>query len=644
MSFFELEAPYSGTNLSLNAGDYSVQLQGTSFGSAVRKPLYTQVYDQQRVIVAGAPVEAREQQLRVLVSGSSIADLQSNLDAVYQLCDELTRKGGGTLTHSSTGSAIETVYRVRFAQATPPEKLGAEYETAFRAMITIALVVDPYGHGAEATSLSSGSKVFPLVLDVAAPGGTDDALADIYYTATSGTPSVMMYSWWPQLAAHNYVHNHGAELIGTSATGAYGWVATAVAGVISAATSITRTTTAAKFRTGVAGFEVITPATTDTGASIRIHRRGGFKSGTTYTAQCYVRSAADTTAVRVKLGISGDLGTGTASALTSTFAVRTVTWTPAADADVAYFAVGVNAATATTFQVDDVLVFEGITAPTFEAGGNGPGIIFAADYNQAAASIAGGTAWTMTTDADYLSGYGPQASGALSTNGNLDYPILPHLFTPDDHTDDEVDVAIFARIEVASTQTSLACAISMSPDRGTSYGARRYGTFASTGKTLKLPSSGTVFKPYYLGTVTLKVDRYKPRREWLRLSFTNSGAATGTVGVDYIVAVPVRSTASSRRGAAASVVPTFLSGTSIQKLVKHDLSGAVVEADGTGQAPDDGLGGEPVRVPPTGCELLVWPSDQVIDLTDSSSSSMSETFTGSVIVKTTPRFHLLKQA
>ncbi len=542
----------------------------------------------------------------------------------------------GTATHS-VSHVLSTANAAIFGSAVRGQ-CGIHWNTASSNTISFDdFRVEP---------LTYRSVVFPRVLKLEmASVGTHDALAAVLYTATTTVPSVMLYAWWPAVAVHNLIpSNHGAEEIGTSATVAYGWVATAVSGVISAATSVTRTTTAGRFRTGVAGLEVITPATTDTGASFRIHRRGGFRAGVTYTAQCYVKAVAGTTAVRIKLGVSGDLGTGTASALTSSWVIRTVTWTPAADTDVAYFAVGVNAATATTFQVDDVMVFEGTTAPTYEGGGFGPGIIPAASYDLAKGSLAGGTAWTQTTDADYLVGFGPQASGALSTNGNLEYPILPHLFTPDEYADDEVQLAVFARIEVASTQTSLACAISLAPDRGTSYGVRRYGSFSSVGKTLKLPSSGTVFKPYFLGTITVRVDKSRPRREWLRLAFTNSGGATGTVGVDYLVVVPVRSCARSQSGDSASLVPAFMAITNSTKLIDADGGGAIVEADGVALTPDDGLGGARPRIPRGGCELLVWPSDQVVDLTDSSSASMSETFTGSVVVKATPRYHLLRQA
>jgi hypothetical protein len=641
---FDLSCPSTGASLSLNTGSYSVLNEGTALGASVAQPVLGQVFDSQRVSVAGASTGSREQQLRVRVQGSSLADLAAKLDALYALCEDVTRRGGGELAHTSTDGAHATRWRVGVAQVGAPERMGAHYERSLEAVVVVALAVDPFGMGPEARLLTSGSLVFPRVLTVPAPGGTTDALAAVAYTATTGVPSVMLYAWWPAVAAHNMVWNGGAEAIGTSATVAYGWVASAVSGVIAAATSVTRTTTAGKFRSGVAGFEVITPATTDTGASFRLYRRGGFKAGTTYTARCFVKAVSGTTAVRIKLGVSGDLGTGTASALTAGWVVRTVTWTPAATSDTAYFAVGVNAATATTFQVDDVQVFEGTTAPAFEQGGYGPGIIPGAAYDLAKASLAGGTAWTQTTDANYVAGLGPKASGAVTTNGNLEFPILPHLFTPDDYTDDEVQVAVFARLEIASTQTSASCAISVASDRGTLFGVRRWGSFSSAGKALRLPSGGTHFRPVFLGTITLKVDRARPRREWLRLAFANSGAATGTLGVDHLLVVPVRSCARSQSGDSSSLVPLFLATTASTKRVEHDGSGWIVEADGIAMTPDDGLGGSRLRIPRGGCELLVWPSTVVVDVTDSSTASMTATYTGAVVVDATPRYHLLRQA
>lgn len=487
--------------------------------------------------------------------------------------------------------------------------------------------------------------------------GTHDSLVGVSYTGSGGTaPTSTMYAWWPKPAAHNYIWNGSAEVVGSAATGAgsaYGWAASTVAGVITAATSITRVTS--NVITGTASFEIITPATTDTGAVFTIRRRGGFRKGVKYTVAATLRAASGTTLARVKLGVSGDIATSTAAALSTTATVHTTTWTPATDTDLAYMAVGINAATATTFQFDGAMVYEGTTQPSnIIIGGFGPGFVPGASYNAAQASITG-TAWSSADDSNYLLARDVTASGALTTLGNLDFPILPHLFTPDDYTQDEIDVKVFARLEVASTQTSLNCAISMAPERGTSFGARRYGSNRSGGKTIKLPSSGTVFKLYDLGTITLKVNKNTPRREWLRLSFTNSGAATGTIGVDYIVLAPSRSTARSRSGSSESIVPDFINSTSeTTKSIGLDSDGRITGFPGSGNiiddvnsdsfTPDDGIGGESIKFPcDTTMEFLVFPHDQVIDLTDSSASGQAKTHSGSVHFHIQPQVHLLNQ-
>lgn len=862
----KLDASYSTRSVTLadpSVTAYTVN-QALSLGSPVSDPLYSRTFDGERVMVTGAPAGMREVQIPLRVNGASVSALQTALDNLLRVADDITRQGGGWLRYRSASGSYVTRYRVGMARV----DIGSleTYEAHTWQRVTLALVVDPFGladplditDGFSADSLGTGglynlggadwtavtgaltngtvsggvvdaaanlstenlwthtgtphtygdvsvslkhtvgatltnykagvilryvdasnyveayvddtgaasriridkvvatartnmvstaltrivagtsywieakivgnvvtaehwtSKPTPMGADAnqatdtfdsteaalfgitnvatgvegrvgivwtpiettsslddfkvralcyreitfprslmleGAWGGTQDALAGIYYTASGGTaPTAMLYAWWPRVAAHNMVWNGGGESVGSSASTAYGWSVAAVTGISVAATSVARTTTAASIRTGSAAFEAVTDAATSSGPTFVIYRRGGFRKGVTYSASAWIRAAVGTTSMLLRLGVgSSDRGTSASGTnLTTSWQQVTCTWTAAADADVAWVGIITNAATATTFQFDDVVVFEGTTAPTCELGGFGPGFIPAAAYNSAAASTRG-TEFTQTTDADYLVGVGPQGSAAITADtGELEFPILPHLFTPDDYASDEVDVAVFARIEVASTQTSLACAISMASERGTSYGARRYGSLRSGGKTIKLPSSGTVFKPYFLGVVTLKVDRTRPRREWLRLAFSNSGSATGTFGVDYLVVAPVRSICGTQRGSTDAITPDFIASTAeTTKVVGVDtdgeitgrVMGAVVEhTNADSFTPDDGLCGEPIVLSPDGAELLVWPSDQVIDLSDSSTHNMAETYSGTVQVAVQPRTHLLRQS
>ncbi|MCW2922268.1 MAG: hypothetical protein JWL76_2142 [Thermoleophilia bacterium] len=860
VALFDLSATFSGRSASLNAGSYTVLDGGTSFGQVVRAPMFPQVFDAQRVVVAGAPVGAREQQIRVEVSSSTIAGLAAQLETLDRLCEDITRQGGGVLKHRSTDGAASTRFRVAAAKLSAPELMGAHYERAFRTVVVLALVADPFGMSdaldlrdgfsvntlgtagayntggsdwtADAGALTNlsvtggvlagsanlttenrlthtGSSVtvadvavrvkhtvgttltgykagvthtrldasnlltafvsddgaastlriqkivagvpttlgsataltrlvagtaywvvgriegnvlyaehwlaeptpmgtpaatatytlttaeavqfgvnvqgrtgvvftpqhatasiddfcsdaftfkgitFPATLRLGGSfGGTTDALAGIYYTGSGGTaPVAMMYAWWPRVAAHNMVWNGGAEVVGVVATTAYGWNANTTSYLTTGA-AVTRTVAAGEFRSGIAAIKVVTPATVNTGTAFPIYRRGGFRKGVAYTAECWVKSAAGTTTTQLLLGdtTATSLGSTSSVALSATWTLKTVTWTPAADCDVAHLTLRQTAATITTFFIDDVQVYEGTTAPTSALGGFGPGIIPGAAYNAAQGSLTG-TYFAPAVNASYLVGTGVIGTGAMASAANIELPLLPHLFTPDDFTSDEIDVAVFARCYVESTQTSLACAISMASERGTSYGARRYGSLRSGGKTLKLPVGGNVFKSYFLGFVTLKVDKQRPRREWLRLSFTNSGAATGSFGLDYVTVVPLRSIASSRRGFSASGVPLFIASTAeTTKTVGIGTNGEVLGQPGTGGVvdwvngaavtPDDGLLGEPIVLPPDGAELLVWPSSQVIDVTDSTAAGNVVTHVGTVQVTVQPRVALLKQ-
>lgn len=184
--------------------------------------------------------------------------------------------------------------------------------------------------------------------------GDVEAKTDIVATATgssaSAAPSWACFAWMPQPATTNMIHNSGFE------TNVSGWVNTAVSGVqASASTSVTRVTSGVLYP-GATALEIVCPATTDTGGNFPIYKR--FKKGVKYIAECYAWSAAGTTVARVKLGVSGDLGTGSSLALNATPTRHAVSWTPTADVDTAYFAATIGAATATTWRIGRVMVYE----------------------------------------------------------------------------------------------------------------------------------------------------------------------------------------------------------------------------------------------------------------------------------------------
>ena len=548
----------------------------------------------------------------------------------------------------TTGRTATTPYSMTTAEAaifgrTIPGKVGITWTP-----IDVAATMDDF----RVLPNTYRAWTFPDVVPCnGSVGGTAAAPTDILFSTTGGTaPVSMLAAWWPTPPAHNACWNGDGEAIGTSATVAYGWVATAVAGVIGAATTVVRTVTAASVRTGAAAFEVQTPATTDTGASFIMYTAPGggmWRKGVLYTAQCWMRSAAGTTVARIKLGVSGDLGTETAVALSTTPTLHTIAWTPTADVQVAYVAVGVGAATSTLFNFDDLMVFEGATAPLFASGGYGPGILNAASYDQAAASVgSAGAAWTMAASATYRGGYSPRNTTTITAGqGVLEYFLDPRLFTPDDFTGDEVDVAVFARCEVGASKVSVQSVLSVKPEGGSTYGAVRYSEFAAAGKALKLPLAVSApFRPYYLGTVTFRVDRSNPLRWKLVLAITD-GAGSDTFAVDYLILVPSFAVCSSQTGVAQDATfPNFIGSTNeTTKRIRSDLS-CLTYQEGSGVSkngyPDGSLLKNRIMLGKGQNQVLIWPSDIVIDRTDAATTANALSHSCTVSVIPRPQYSL----
>ena len=206
------------------------------------------------------------------------------------------------------------------------------------------------------------NRTLPDRLELAGPiPGDAPALADAYVTPSGGSAAAIwaMLGWTPRAGAYNYVWNGDFEnaLLGTAP-----WSVATVTNISVAATSITRITTGiAKY--GVCSGQVVCPATASSGPSFRIFRR--FKKGVTYTAEAWIHSAAGTTPVRAILGNSAanDVFASGNVVLSSVWQRITVAWTPSADRDDAHVALTLNAATATTFEIDGVMVYEGAAPP-----------------------------------------------------------------------------------------------------------------------------------------------------------------------------------------------------------------------------------------------------------------------------------------
>lgn len=452
-------------------------------------------------------------------------------------------------------------------------------------------------------------------------------------TLTSSLPGFLM-GWLPSPKAYNLVANGDFE--GST----QGWQATAVTGVIGAATSITRNTSAAKY--GTANGQVVTPATTDTGASFPIYRR--FKRGQPYTLTFWARSAANTTALRAKLGQSGDIATGTASALTTNFQQYSVTWTPTADRDVAYVVAGINAATATTFQIDGVMVYEGTTVPTaanqIEGRGAFPpfGIIDLA--NQPLAP----SAFVTTNNAIYRSGTGLQASGFAF--GQAFALLDPSLLTEDDFQPDEIVLEVWVRVMLDTTIVTPTMTVSAYPYEAATFGdipPRYTHEWGQSGKALQRATGFSNLQTLVrAGTLTLPVDTDNPGRWMLDIDLQSGPGSIGNFGVDYALILPVRSRASTPSSKPQdNDYPDFFAPQSgdYTKQIDTDLSGRL--RTGTKAFyPDVGIGGQLLEVPGgTDVDVVALLSAGALDPVPLDASA-GPTVTAGVHYSVTPRYFL----
>lgn len=142
-----------------------------------------------------------------------------------------------------------------------------------------------------------------------------------------------------------------------------GWSILAT-GLTAAATSIAKVVDNAPSAGSSAG-EAVLPATATAGVSYAIPHK--FRGGVSYAIEVYLKSTAGATSVVVGIGSNGTpadvaLSSG---AITTSWAAKTVAWTPSADRDDVVFFVRNSAAAAATVRIDRVQINEGATVGTY---------------------------------------------------------------------------------------------------------------------------------------------------------------------------------------------------------------------------------------------------------------------------------------
>jgi hypothetical protein len=446
--------------------------------------------------------------------------------------------------------------------------------------------------------------------------GDAPALAELVVT-NSGAAQIQQWAafgWWPRLLGTNYVWNGDFEFAHTG-----GWTAAAVSNIANAASSVAAVlNTAAKYRTWVG--EVVTPATSISGASFGLGRR--FKKGVAYTAELWARAASSTTQMALRFGdsSSSDIVNSAGSFLTTAWQRYSVTWTPTADRETAYLALVTQAATATTYQMDGVMVYEGTSAPALwsqqEGRGAAPaiGIIEAEqrDPITCSANVA-----TATADANARLGVAlewPVNAGAGSSFMFAEWLVDAAVATPDDYANGELAVEVWARMlmPTAGNAPLINVTLRLLDAGGSLSGVRYADEFGSVGRTIPAGALAT-WGLYRLGTLRFVSDRKQPTRWRLGVTVDATGTA-GTLGLDYLMLFPASSRALLPTGKPSTNYPAFLpTTTEYTKRVAADLTGRVGAPSDRYLAPSHGLGGSLLELPPGDTDIMVRLSNHIPD-------------------------------
>jgi hypothetical protein len=475
---------------------------------------------------------------------------------------------------------------------------------------TVTDYVDwPFTYLGDTATYAPGLEDWPLS---GAIPGTAPALGTLNVFSADGIQIPWFAcGWMPRIPAFNLCWN------GDFGQDVDGWSVAAVTNINGAATSITRQT-AGVVKAGNAAAEVVCPATSGTGTNFRIPRR--FRRGTTYTFDVWVYSAAQVTQVIARVGnaAANDVASSAPTALSAAYQKLSVQWTPTADRTDAHVAVFINAATATTFRIDNVQVYEGTVAPTLTSQPEGKGAYPPFGCLEAEACDIGSLSGFAISSAIAGARHGQCLTLTVGPGGILgqaQWFIDPNLLAADEFSAGEVEVEVYARLIVPRPDLLTSLTAGLGFFAVPELGAPTLGftaEFGQNGKNLltgELDLSGSQAEGLYrMGTLRFATGGRLSRAK-LDLDIAAFSSTIQTISLDELVFFPTRRRVTSPTAKDATGFPRFIyPGGFTTREIAPDLSGLAALEDGSfGTAP--GLGGSPIEIPPGSINIAVRPSD-----------------------------------
>jgi hypothetical protein len=355
------------------------------------------------------------------------------------------------------------------------------------------------------------------------------------------------------------------------------------------------------------------PATVGAGVNYKIYKR--FERGRKYTVRYKIRAASATSTINAKLGNAGATDAASAGfALSSTWTERSFTWTPTADRDYGVLAFYNNAATAATYQIDSVVV-EPADNPSQQSAASPGGLEPVGLLPATAGQLAN---ITLTADADATQG--TRADFTNNKTSSIAWTIDPSLLSPDDFTEDEVHLEVWARIRLGVTTLVSPRGIVFASNNFVSRYTQEYGEI---GAAMAPPiavdgANGSQYGLARLGTLLFSADELVGQ-PWL-LTVMIQWAGTGTPGLDYVMLVPARSRAATPtnkpvgNATGSETYPALFQSNfnySLVKKIKWDLSTVARREN-----PDAGFGGPSPWAASHGVggQLLEYPPGAVLEL------------------------------
>ena len=174
-------------------------------------------------------------------------------------------------------------------------------------------------------------------------------------------------------------------------------------------------------------------------------------------------------------------------------------------------------------------------------------------------------------------------------------------------------------------------------------GPSQYTEFGSTGRTMVIPSSGTVYRFTRLGVITVPTQTDSVMT--VNVGVACDAGSAGPIGVDMAVIVPARRRAASITGVSSSGYPVFLQQfADVRKRINSDLTGELFPVSGLGFGPDSGLGGALIQPLAGALDTLIDVHEMIPDDPTASASGdpLGQAITTALDV--VPRSYLLRGA